>query len=197
MSLEPLPQPGLAVVPRFVSSKPESFKIKSEAFSTDCEIKTMDGKAFLFVEAEFMSLSKRKTIRDAATGQQLCQIRRDGLGGGSYYAETEGNRALFEIQKESMGTSRWTISFPNANDGGKPERLEYESDSHWSPKDGTVSWRGRPVARMEKPGAFSKSWVVTVAPGLDPLIVLGLQLAIMAQRRASRSGAAAGAGGGA
>lgn len=197
MAFPPLPRPGLAILPEYVSSRQEVFYIKGEMFSRDFSITHADGRPWLYMDSETLSFSHRKTIIDAATRQKLCQIRRSGMGG-DYYAEDGYGKKLFDIAQESMGTSRWAIHFPNANAGGRQERLEYKSNSRFNPRDGVISWQGQPVAAIEKQGWGSKSFVVQVAPGLDPFIIIGLLIAIEDKRRSRRNGtgaAAAGAGG--
>lgn len=175
-TLEPLPAPGLAIFPQYVSSdKMETYRLKVQVFNPDFLITHADGRPFLHQKSAAMSMSGRTTITDANTNQRLCQIRGRY---NSYYAEVEGAGKLFDVIEEKT-LSKFSISFGNALDGGKRERLDFKSDNGWfNKKDGTVSWQGRPVAEIEHTSRFKPVYLVHVAPGLDPFIIIGLFLVV-------------------
>jgi len=197
-SLPALPTPGVGIFPNLIAKKEETLIMKGESFSRSWKICLHDGTPIMTVEGEHLSASHRKTVLDAQ-GQKLGQIRRQRWTiPTTYYAEaSEGGPRLWEL-KSHMGfpTAKNTVTFANATGDGRSAELNFKKDGIGS--SGVVKLGGQDVAIVEKKHWKMRSeYHITVAPGLDMFLPIGLMVALDDKAKtAQRSAGAAGGGGG-
>jgi uncharacterized protein YxjI len=196
--LPTLPAPGVGIFPNFIARKEETLIMKSESFSRSWKISLHDGTPIMTVKGEHLSASHRKTVLDPQ-GQKLGQIRRQTWSFTStYYAEaSEGGPRLWEL-KSHMGfpTSKNTVSFANAAGDGKSAELNFKKKGFGA--SGVVTLAGQDVAIVEKKHwKMRTEYHITVAPGLDMFLPIGLMVALDDKIRTAKQRSGGGGGGGA
>ena len=177
-----VPLPGIAIFPQLVSSNPTTLLMESEPCDCNFTLTNADtGKLILKVESKFFSLSHRKGIIDASTGQKLCTIRQELFSGyGRYYAETiEKGPHIFDAElSRPRGPLNFKISFENTCSKGEMCSLDFQTRSRQHLRDGTVFWEGRPVACVRRTAVFRRKYEIAIASGLDPFVVFGFLIAV-------------------
>ncbi|KAL6243753.1 hypothetical protein RBB50_009186 [Rhinocladiella similis] len=198
-NLPPLPAPGLAILPRYLSDRPLTVILKGSSFSRSMTATTGDGLLLFSIEGQALSRSHRRSFLDA-NGQKLFEIREEGIRAKHYYAALEENGPrLFETEThvKIFRRSRTSVRFANQADPNR-QMVELEFVQAGLGEDGSLTWSGGQVALVEKISfTMSGEYRLSVSPGMDPALVVAVTIAMIdrAKTQASRNaGAGAGAG---
>lgn len=187
-ALQPLPRPGLAVFPEYIPEMPLKLSLKGHGLYEDMNIDLEDGRPLFRIHREGTNRSHRKSIFDARTGTKLFEVLKSGRGTKHYSAEvSEGGPLVFECETNTplFGRARTTVTLANqaASDQGRPT-VELELTPTSALDDGSLTWNGQTVATFEKVGMrISGEYHLTIAPGLDPTLVVGLMAVLIDQAR--------------
>lgn len=115
------------------------------------------------------------------------------MGTKHYYAEVaENGPRLFTVDSKSSWThrQRTAVRFANQADMRRSEEsLEYIPVGFRD--DGSFTWNGQLVVVVEKRFSLLTEYHLTIAPGLDPALVVGVMVAMVDQEktRSSKSNA--------
>lgn len=193
--LTPVSAPGLAVIPAYLSDEPVTIKLKGSKFSKSLRATTSDGIVLFHSETKKWSLSHRTALLDMG-GQKLFEIRKQGNEARRHYAEvSNGGARLLEIETrpKCFGRAHTTVKFVNQADQNKP-LINLDFVRTGSSGNGDLMWAAKAVVgRVEKIGwCSSKAFRLTVAPGVDPTLVVALTIANIDQARTQNNAAAVG-----
>lgn len=200
MSQLPPSRTPLALFPDFVAQRAETVVIKGRYVGDSYDITTLDGRPLLTVKAEAMSLSHRKRIYDA-NGRHIFNIRKEtwNITGNAYWIEHPSNDAkLFTLEsKSSMSGRKFSGTFTNAVNG-QQEQLLFKNNPfglHGTIANGAT---GTPVANIDREMfKLRKEYHVTVAPGVDIALIVGMCICFDDRAKSDSTATAAVAGGGA
>lgn len=199
-NLAPLPLPGLAILPQYLSNTPLKVILKGAAFSKSMTATTSDGRPLFKIESQSFSISHRRSVSDASTGQKLFEIRKEGMGTRSYFAEvSERGPRLFETYThvKLFHRARTAVKFANQAD---PNRgmVELEFIPAAMGQDGSFNLSGGMVARVEKVSmTLSGEYHLSIAPGMDPALIVAVTVAMIDRAKTqAHAGAAGGAAAG-
>ena len=199
--LPPLPAPGLAILPQYLSNHPLELTLKGSTFSKSMTATTGDGRALFRIEGASFSRSHRRAVLDAASGAKLFEVRKDGMGLKHYYAEvSENGPRLFETKTHSrlFHRPRTAVRFANQADPHNRGMVELEFVPAGRGDDGSFTWSGGPVVRVQKKGlSLSGEYQLSIAPGMDPALAVAVMVAMIdrAKTQAANSASAGGAAG--
>lgn len=207
-AMNPLPAPGLAIIPQYLSNGPLKIILKSNGtFSSGMTATIADSGTPLFlVDSASFSMSHRQAVIDAASNTTLFEVRKESMSTKRYYAEMgENGPRLFETQTRNkmLGRPRTEVVFANQADekGGRPEaRLEFTPAGMG--EDGSFTLNGEMVALVEKVSfRIAGEYHLTLTPGFDPALVVGVMVAMIDRAKSQtrggivNGGAATGTGG--
>lgn len=197
---QPIPPPGLAILPQYLSANPQKILVKGSFFGSAITATTADGQPLFRIESESFSLSHRQTFWDDATNKKLFQVRKDSSS--RYYAElSEDGPRLFETKTHTRFLHRdeTTVTFANQADEKRPV-VTVEVMPPGTTSGGTFTWNGQVVASVEKePMSARGRWEFSIVPGFDPVLVIAVMVALIDRdesRSSSSAAAAAGSAGG-
>lgn len=197
-NLPPLPPPGLAILPQYLSDRPLIVTLEGSSFSKSMTATTSDGMPLFRIEGKSFSSSHRRVFLDS-NGQKLFEIRKDGMGLKHYYAEIEedGPRLLeTETHTRLFHRPQTSVKFANQADPSR-QIIDLEFIPAGRGADGSLSWSGGQVALIEKISlSTSGEYRLSLAPGLDPALVVAVMVAMIdrARTQASRNAAASSGG---
>lgn len=198
MTLQPIPAPGVAIHPAYIAQRPETLVMKSGFSGNHFVVTDSNGTAIIKLDAERFSMSHRINVSEAATGKQLCTLRRELFKmRAHYYAEVgEGGPRLFDLESQwAMGSEKFVIKLPNAAAGGEEVELDWKSPAFRS--RGEIYLNGMMVALLERERFKLKDeFHIHVAPGMDKLLAVCVMACVDDRRDTNNAGAAAGGGGG-
>lgn len=197
--IAPVPAPGLAILPQYLSNSPLKVILKGSTWNRSMTATTEDGTVLFKIEGEAFARSHRRSILDA-NGQKLFDLRKATLGTKHYYAEAEENGPrLFETEtdRKMLHRSRTSITFANQVDPAR-QVVDLEYIHPGFGEDGSFSLGGRQVVLIEKISiTLSGEYRMTIAPGLDSALVVGVVVAMVDQARVRARHASNAAAGGA
>lgn len=190
--------PPVGINSDFISEKPRTLIVQGKVFSKKSTVTLDDGSPMFHIQPESFSASHRIHLLDARSDQEIFQLQKRSLRS-KYYASQSGDESQslvdLEIQSALFGGPTTIATFGNTANGGAPAVFEYKV--HTMENINTVMWDGHPVAEIEKKSmSMSGQFMIRLAPGVDPLPVLTIVMAL-ADRARSRNNASAGAAGGA
>lgn len=196
-NLPPLPPPGLAICPQYLSNRPLTVILKGSVFSRSMTATTADGALLFRTEGKSFSRSHRREFFDA-NGQKLFEIRKQGMGLKRYYAEIQENGPrLFETETHTkiFHRPRTDVRFANQADPSR-QMVQLEFTPARRGDDGSFTWSGGQVAVVEKISiSTSGEYRLCLSPGMDPAIVVAVMVAMIDRAKTQASNnAAAGAG---
>jgi hypothetical protein len=186
-ALESLPEPGVAVFPQNLSTNMTNLVMQRKPDSTSWEVKFTDGRPFLRVKSPTFTTSNRKHIVDASANIKLCDLRSKRFSRTeSYYAEAADNQSpLLEISNKKLkagflsdgGRYETTMKFTNVA-AGTPDELYLQGDS-FEALVNAVTCKGVRCGLIDEKCRYTKGqYRLSVAPGLDPFLVVVLAVAL-------------------
>lgn len=181
-SLPAIPPPGVALFPRYLVPETTQIILKKNTFNSTLHANSPGGQEIFHIENEIFSMSHRRTVTDAQTSQKLFQVRCDNFSTKYYYAEAmEGGPKLFQTitHVHLMHRDNTTVKFNNQADPTRPE-LAMEYIPSMMGKLGSLSLNGQVVVKIERNSlTISGEHHLTIAPGLDPALVVGIVVAML------------------
>lgn len=193
--MQAIPQPGLAILPQYLSADTQMIILKGSTFSKSMTASIANGQPLFHIEGENFSRSHRKTVIDASSNAMLYQVRKEGMGTKHYYAEmSENGPRLFETEthRKLMHRPKTIVTFANQADSSRPViALEFTPAGMTS--DGSFTLNGQLVAKVEKFSlSLSGEYQLTIAPGLDPSLIVGVMVAMIDRAKTQSNNSAAG-----
>ena len=186
-ALESLPEPGVALFPQNLSTDMTNLVMQRKPDSISWEVKFTDGRPFLKVESPTFTTSNRKHIVDASTDIKLCDLRSKRFSRSeSYYAEAADKPSpLLEISNKELkagflsdgGRYEMTMKFTNVA-ARTFEELYLQGDS-FEALVNAVTYKGIHCGLIDEKFRYSKGqYRLSVAPGLDPFLIVVLAVAL-------------------
>ena len=188
--LQPLPPPGLAVFPQFISQQATFLALRGRWFDSGVDILYEDGRPFIHAEHH----SRRYIMTDATTNTLLCVLhkgrRRDGK---PYYAQLSpdpNSPRILEAKtiKHFLSGDDIDMQFPNAVNEGQWITLEFTNEALFGVR-GEVTYNRVPVAVLKKSMMkFRREYRIEVAPGMDMFVVAVLAI-VLKEKDSEQEGA--------
>jgi hypothetical protein len=188
LEVRPIPEPGLAIFPNNLSTTQIDLVMRIKRLTGSWTIDFADGRPFLKVESPTFTMSSRKHIIDANTGEKLCDLRsRKAIQNKSYLAQAPNSSSpLIEIFNTNRNNNFWLdggkyqsrVKFANAAAGNTPEELYLQGDSY-KDLENPLTWNGICCGVIDEKYKSSKNeYRLKVAPGLDPFLLAILTIAL-------------------
>lgn len=187
--IQAVQEPGLAIYPDNLSTVETNLVMRIKRLSGSWNIDFADGRPFLKVESPTFTMTSRKHVIDASTGEKLCDIRSKKAikASKAYYAQApDSSSPLIEVSNVdrdnnflSDGGKYWSrVTFANAAAGGTSEELYLQGDS-FRDLQNPLTWKGVCCGIIDEKFKSSKGeYHLKIAPNVDPFLVAVLTVAL-------------------
>ena len=169
--LQPVPKPGVAIYPSYISPDETTLTMKTKGFGNYFNVNLPDDEPLFSIDVQGLSIKRKLRIRDAEKGAELALIKNQMLSWYSkYFAETYTGVPLFNSVTKcgmSLKGGTTTMSFDNVLDAGLRTEITFR---HTNKRQslGEIRWQNQVVGRIsQKCWSKHQNFLLTVAPGMD------------------------------